>query len=111
MRIEFRRIFLSFLGFLNVIGAMNGQPQLDLDFEKNGDSEIITSTYVPEADEKNSKQAKINFNFSPSVGFGGDYFIEPLDSSFHLRGDHADQPVIIKAGKLPNNQSGTELAL
>jgi hypothetical protein len=82
MRKEFRRTFLSLIGFLNVIGAQQGQPQLDLDFEKNGDGEIITSTYAPEADEKNSKQAKINFNFSPSVGFSGEYFIVSSTKQF-----------------------------
>ena len=82
MQRDFRRIFLSLIGFLNVIGAMQGQPQLDLDFEKQGDSQIITSTYVPEADEKNSKQAKINFNFSPSVGFAGEYFIVSSTKQF-----------------------------
>jgi hypothetical protein len=82
MRRDFRRTFLSLIGFLNVIGAQQGQPQLDLDFEKIGESQIITSTYAPEADEENSKQAKINFNFSPSVGFAGEYFIVSSTKQF-----------------------------
>jgi len=72
---DFRRMFQSLIGFLNITGAQNGQPQLDLDMEKEGKTQIITASYVPEEDEKKSKQAKINFNFSPSVAFADDYFI------------------------------------
>lgn len=74
-RADFRRTFTSLIGFINVTGAMNGQPQLDLDFETVGDHKVITATYVPEEDEKDTKEGKINFNFSPSVAFVGDRFI------------------------------------
>ena len=65
----------SLIGFLNVVGAMNGQPQLELDIEKLTDAELVTSTFIPEPDEERSLQARINFNFSPSVGFAGDRFV------------------------------------
>ena len=110
MRIEFRRTFLSLIGFLNVIGAQNGQPQLDLDFEKSGDSEIITSTYAPEADEKNSKQAKINFNFSPSVGFGGEYFIISSTKQFARElVKLAEKPNLTTGGKAKAITTNTEI--
>ncbi|MCH7687187.1 MAG: hypothetical protein IH899_10980 [Planctomycetes bacterium] len=116
MRREFRRTFLSLIGFLNVIGAQQGQPQLDLDFEKQGDSQIITSTYVPEADEKNSKQAKINFNFSPSVGFVGEYFIVSSTKQFARElVELAEKPKLSEDGKekaiTTNTQLDTDLAV
>lgn len=73
---ELRRIFQSLVGFLNVVGAMNGQNQLELDMEKlEGDVELISSSFVPEEDDRESTQAKIIFNFSPTVGFDGSRFV------------------------------------
>lgn len=69
MQPELRRIFQSLIGFLNIVGAMNGQPQLDLDIEKSDGRQLITGTYLPEEAEKKSRSAKINFNFSPSIAF------------------------------------------
>lgn len=75
MRKEFKRIYQSLIGFLNVVGAMNGQPPLDLDMDKMEKYELVSATVSPEDDEKNSKKARINFNFSPSVAFAGDRFV------------------------------------
>ena len=74
-RREFKRIFQSFVGFLNVVGAMNGQPQLELDIERDNTLELVSSSYLPEKDEAKSQQARIQFNFSPSVGFQGKRFV------------------------------------
>lgn len=74
-RREFKRIFQSFVGFLNVVGAMNGQPQLELDIERDDKLELVSSSYLPEKEEATSKQARIQFNFSPSVGFQGKRFV------------------------------------
>jgi hypothetical protein len=74
MRSEFRRTFQSLIGFLNVVGAMNGQPQLDLDMEQEGDVQLVSATYLPEP-ESDREQMPINFNFSPSVAFEADRFI------------------------------------
>ena len=72
---EFRRVFQSFIGFLNVVGAMEGNPQFDLDMEQHGEAQLVTATYVPEQGEASSTTAKINFNFSPAVAFQGDMFV------------------------------------
>jgi hypothetical protein len=73
---ELRRIFQSLIGFLNVVGAMNGQRQLEMDMEKIGDhAELITSSFVPEEDDRESTEANIVYNFSPSVGFAGERFV------------------------------------
>ncbi|MGD9854086.1 MAG: hypothetical protein AB7U20_03965 [Planctomycetaceae bacterium] len=74
---ELRRIFQSLIGFLNVVGAMNGQPQLELDQEPlaDGEGELISATFVGEAAAAPEQGAKIQFNFSPSVAFSGNRMI------------------------------------
>ena len=47
MQPELRRTFQSVVGFLNIVGAMNGQPQLDLDMEKTDAAQFVTSSYIP----------------------------------------------------------------
>ena len=80
---ELRRTFQSAVGFFNVVGAMEGRPQLELDIEKlDGGAELITSTYIPEEDDRESTEADIIYNFSPTVGFSGERFV--VSSSIDL---------------------------
>lgn len=73
---ELRRTFQSMIGFFNVIGAMEGRPQLEMDIDKlESGAELITSEYVPEEDDAESTRADIIFNFSPSVGFAEERFV------------------------------------
>ncbi|MEQ9412058.1 MAG: hypothetical protein RIK87_30380 [Fuerstiella sp.] len=73
---ELRRTFQSMVGFFNVLGAMEGRPQLEMNMEKlDSGAELITSVYVPEADDAESTQADILFNFAPSVGFANERFV------------------------------------
>lgn len=73
---ELRRTFQSMIGFFNVLGAMEGRAQLEMNMDKLEDgAELITSTYIPEADKAESTQAEIVFNFSPSVGFAKERFV------------------------------------
>ncbi|MCP4172044.1 MAG: hypothetical protein GY758_14865, partial [Fuerstiella sp.] len=64
------------IGFLNVVGAMEGRSQLEMDMDKldNG-AELITTAYIPDEDDANSTRAEILYNFSPSVGFFGERFV------------------------------------
>ncbi|MDG2222138.1 MAG: hypothetical protein P8L85_12215 [Rubripirellula sp.] len=79
---ELRRIFQSLIGFLNVVGAMNGQNQLELDMEKlEQKAELVTSSFVPETDQEESTEAELIFNFSPSIGFAGDRFVVASSAS------------------------------
>ncbi len=71
---ELRRTFQSMVGFLNVIGAMQGNPQLDQDIDIYKDNKIYTASFVPEPDEKESERARIQFNFSPSLAFAENRF-------------------------------------
>ena len=74
-RSELRRVFQSFVGFLNVTGAQSGQPPLDLGTESVGTAQLYTATYVPNRNLADRQQAPIYFNFSPTVAFVGDHFI------------------------------------
>jgi len=73
-RTELRRTFQSIIGFLNVIGATQGNPQLDQDIDIYRKNKIYTASFIPEPDEKESERARIQFNFSPSLAFADDRF-------------------------------------
>lgn len=67
---ELRRTFQSMVGFFNVIGAMEGRPQLEMEMDKRDDgSQTVTTSYIPEPDDADSTTADLIFNFSPSIGF------------------------------------------
>jgi hypothetical protein len=72
MRRELKRTFQSFVGFLNIVGAMEGQPQLDLDNISEEGITAYTSTYLAESDKKYEQGLPIQFNFSPSIAFHED---------------------------------------
>jgi hypothetical protein len=75
MQKEMKRIFQSFIGFLNVVGAMEGQPQLDLMSETSENSSLYWGEYVVDADRKYENGLPIQFNFSPALAFVGDHMI------------------------------------
>lgn len=89
MRGELKRIFQSLIGFLNIIGAMEGQPQLDFDMETNGSLQLLTATYVREVDRRVNDAVPIQFNFSPSVAFVHDAVI--ISSTSQLARKLAEQ--------------------
>lgn len=72
---ELKRTFTSFVGFANVTGAMEGNPQLELDMPKTDGFELVTARFLPRAGEEHSREATLQFNFSPSVAFAGSRFI------------------------------------
>lgn len=78
---ELRRVFQSLIGFLNVTGAQNGQPQLDLGMETVADAKLTTATYVPDRDNPESLNERIQFNFSPTVAFAGERVIVSSSSA------------------------------
>lgn len=91
MRSELRRTFQSAVGFFNIVGAQQGNPQLEMDMQKNGDIDLITSRYLPAKKDKDSTSAPFIFNFSPSVGFVGDRFV--LSSTAELAQQLSEAPV------------------
>ncbi|MBI2479118.1 MAG: hypothetical protein HYV60_10940, partial [Planctomycetia bacterium] len=71
---DFRRTYQSLIGFLNITGSMNGQPQLNLDIEKEDNYQIVSATYLLEKDAS-AGGLKIHYNFSPSIAFVGEHFV------------------------------------
>ncbi len=89
MRPELKRTFQSLIGFLNVAGAMEGQPQLDLGSIVEGPQQFYTATYVSEIDRDASTPLPVQFNFTPTLAFVGDQVI--LSSSTLLARQIAEQ--------------------
>ena len=105
MKRELRRTFQSLIGFLNVVGAMNGQRQLELGSENlGGHVEVVSSSYVPEQEDLGSTDADLVFNFSPSVAYRGKQFI--VSSSNSLARQLVDAPVGESSG-IEANTSAT----
>jgi hypothetical protein len=82
MQPDLRRTFQSLIGFLNIVGAMNGQPQLDLDMEKSDAAQFVTASYLADPDAKDQRALKINYNFSPSIAFAGNKFVVASTKEF-----------------------------
>jgi hypothetical protein len=82
MQPDLRRTFQSLIGFLNVVGAMNDQPQLELDMEKIDGAQFVTASYLPDAGAKDQNAPKINYNFSPSIAFSGSRFVVASTKAF-----------------------------
>lgn len=103
IRPEWKRIFQSFIGFLNITGATNGQPQLDLGMESDGQHHYYTATYVRGIDQ-GATGAPIQFNFSPNIAFFGDHVV--LSSSLELSKQLVQQlesPAVAAEGAIPSN--------
>ncbi|MCY2985295.1 MAG: hypothetical protein NTY15_16840 [Planctomycetota bacterium] len=75
MRKDLKRMFQTFIGFLNFTGAMNGNAQLDLDSETIDARQIHTASYIKESDKQYENGLPIQFNFSPTLAFDGDLVI------------------------------------
>jgi hypothetical protein len=72
---ELKRTFQSFIGFLNVAGAQEGQPQLELDTIQHDAVAIYTAQYILDEDRKYPDGLPIQFNFQPTLAFIDDRMI------------------------------------
>ncbi len=79
MRKDFRRIFQSLIGFLNVAGAQEGQPQLDMELGGDPQNPLVTASYVPATDREASEPAPIQYNFRPTLAFADQAMILSSD--------------------------------
>jgi hypothetical protein len=68
---ELRRIYQNAIGFLNIVGAMEGNPQLDMQSEKDPQTqaEYYWAEYVPDSDKQYTNGLPIQFNFQPCLAF------------------------------------------
>ncbi|HBE72319.1 MAG TPA: hypothetical protein DDW52_29645, partial [Planctomycetaceae bacterium] len=108
MRGEMRRVFISLFGFLNVIGAMEKQPQLDFAMETfEGDVELISTYYLPPSQDetlpgRSFAEAPINYNFTPTIAFRDDKLI--VSSTRQLATELATTPNEQSSGSAVNAQ-------
>lgn len=82
MRPELRRLFQSIIGFGNIVGAQQGQPQLEMDMQKLDDAELITARYLPPKPTAAAVPVPLIYNFSPTAAFRGSRFILSSSTSF-----------------------------
>jgi hypothetical protein len=74
MRI-FKITFQSAVGFLNVVGGMNGVDPLEQNAEKVGDALVVSTQYLPPRKTDDKGEAAIHYNASPTLAFVGNRFI------------------------------------
>ena len=99
MQPQMKRIFMSFIGFINVTGAQNQQPQLDLEAFRLESGWEVTATYAIEADRPKDWIVPVQYNFSPTLTMIGDYAV--IASTKHLAraiGEKLSAPAATKAG-------------
>lgn len=65
--------FQKFVGIYNLVGGMNGQPQMLLASEEYEGVQISKGTYLDS--RQTNDQAALNYNFSPACARVGDHFI------------------------------------
>ena len=72
---ELKRTFQTFIGFLNVAGAQEGQPQLELENATEARASLYWAHYVRDEDKDYSGGLPIQFNFEPSIAFVDDLVV------------------------------------
>jgi hypothetical protein len=82
MRPELRRLFQSIIGFGNIVGSQQGQPQLEMDMQKLDGAELITARYLPPKPSAAAAPVPLVYNFSPTAAFQGNRFILASSTSF-----------------------------
>lgn len=94
MQPQMKRIFMSLIGFVNVAGAMNQQPQLDLEAFRLESGWEVTATYAVDADRPKDWIVPIQYNFSPTLFMTGEHAV--IASTKELAraiGEQLQQPV------------------
>lgn len=66
---ELKRTFISAIGFINIAGAMDGQPQLDINLEQVDGANLIATKYLKPLE---GEPVAVQYNFSPTIAFFGD---------------------------------------
>ena len=93
MQRQWKVTFQSLLGFLNVLGAMQGQPQLEMNNEKVDGVLLVTGAYLPKDGDAPDKATAITYNLAPTAAFVNDLFIVSSSRQLALDlGKAAQQP-------------------
>ncbi|MEC8555875.1 MAG: hypothetical protein VXZ82_12780 [Planctomycetota bacterium] len=73
---EFRRVFQSLVGFINIFGAMEGgNPPFDMDWQRKENYEIISVSYASDLEGEEAEAAPIYYNFAPAIVFTEDKLV------------------------------------
>jgi hypothetical protein len=75
MRKELKRIFQSLIGFINITGAMNGQPQFDQEMKTVDGAEFVTARYVWDESKNTNKEVPVAYNFTPCLAIIDDQLV------------------------------------
>lgn len=75
MRKELKRIFQSLIGFVNITGAMNGQPQFDQEMKSVDGAEFVTARYVWDEGKNSNKEVTVAYNFTPCLAMIDDQLV------------------------------------
>lgn len=75
MQPQMKRIFMSLIGFANVAGAMNQQPQLDLEAFRLESGWEVTASYAVDADRPKDWIVPVQYNFSPTLLLLGEHAV------------------------------------
>jgi hypothetical protein len=75
MRKELKRIFQSLIGFVNITGAMNGQPQFDQEMKTVEGAEFVTARYVWDESKNTNKEVSVAYNFTPCLAMIDDQLV------------------------------------
>jgi hypothetical protein len=75
MRKELKRIFQSLIGFVNITGAMNGQPQFDQEMKSVDGAEFVTARYVWDESKNTNQEVPVAYNFTPCLAIIDDQLI------------------------------------
>lgn len=103
---RFRVAYQSFVGFLNIQLAMQGNPQLELESERLGEgARIVSATYL--ADEKKEYDGLINYNFSPTIAFAGKWFV--ISSTRQLAADLVESGKNNRVVSQPNTNTSIKI--
>lgn len=97
--------FQSLVGFLNIVGAMNGQPPFELNQEKADGVDVVSAATVILDDGDEIDRTAISLNFSPALAFVGDRFVisSTKDLALELaKQSGGDQPAAADSGKTTN---------
>lgn len=102
MNPELKRTFQSMIGFFNVVGAMEGNPQLEQDMLVEDGVKYLTASFVPTPEDKESTEATIHFNFAPSMALGENRFVVASSLELARKAMAAAKKPIAKTNKANN---------
>jgi hypothetical protein len=111
----FKVTFQSAIGFLNVVGAMNGAPPLDMNSREIDGSLVVSGEYLPPGAGQSADEAPIQYNASPTIAIRGEQFIlassKPLAIAMLEAVKNAPAPVTGKNTRLLIDGPSAQAAL